>query len=188
MAGASSDADHRKLPHFVAEDPIYYPPGDAPYGYGPYPEHPPPPPPRTPYYSTYSPAPPPPKYHDYKEKCVTKEWSTPTELCKPELDRNCERLRLRTKKITVPKSECSPSMIPKCKIDQSVKKLRLCNSKVVKKRVALHATLYEQVMVTRCNTHYETKCRRDYGYKTRCYSVPVQVRLKSSSNTSPVFG
>lgn len=183
LGATTGDSSHARLPHFVAETPIYYP-GATPDD--PYPAHGRPPapyaPPKNPYYGAYGPyplpptppSPPPPRYG--KAKCTTKEWSTETELCKPEITEHCERLEFRVRKVRDPKTECNPSMIPKCKIDQSVKEARLCNTRVLKKRAALHATLYEQVMVVRCNTHYETKCERGaYRYKPTCYSVPVQV-------------
>ncbi len=89
---------------------------------------------------------------------------------------SCENLDVRVKKVRDPKTMCRPAMIPKCKVDNTVKEVRICNTRVINRRATLYATLYEQEMVVRCNTHYETKCQKTYGYRPRCYSVPIKVR------------
>ncbi len=173
-AAAARDPHHS--PHFVPLQPYeeyaqpspYYQPPYSPYAYGPY-AHPPP--------SPYSPTPY--GYSQPAEKCTTKEWSSQTELCKPKIRQACENLDVRVKKVLDPKEMCRPHMIPKCKLDRDVKEMRMCNSKVINRRATLHATLYEQQMVVRCNTHYETKCKHSYDhYVPRCYTTPVKVSLK----------
>ena len=133
----------------------------------PYSPYPPPPAPSyspIPYVTPYS-----------KEKCTTKEWSSETELCLPDVAAACENMEVRVKKVRDPKTMCAPAMVPKCKVDRDVKEVRMCNSKVINRRATLYATLYEQQMVVRCNTHYETKCTAGYGGYPKCYTVPVKV-------------
>ncbi len=159
-------------PSYPAEPPAY---NSQP------PSYTPPPPKYNPPHPKYNPAPapysPPPPKPYVKEKCTTKEWSSLTELCVPDVGPDCEILDVRVKKVRDPKTECTPSMIPKCKIDPDVKEMRLCNSKVIKRRATLYATLYEQLMVVRCNTHYETKCKKTYDGYPKCYTVPVKVSV-----------
>ena len=175
---AEAEADHPK-PH---PPPQEYPPSPPSYPVAyppPYPAYPQPYPAHYPAsYPAYpQPYPPPAPYGKYtSEKCTTKEWASETELCTPKAVQTCENLEVRVKKVRDPKTMCRPAMIPKCKIQNESKEQRVCNTKVINKRSTLYATLYEQQMVVRCNTHYETKCQKSYGYAPRCYSVPVKVR------------
>ncbi len=169
-----------RLPHYTPSYPQPPPP------YPPQPAYPPPPAYPSPYpppaYPSPYPPPPAPSYSPSpyvtpysKEKCTTKEWSSETELCLPDVAAACENMEVRVKKVRDPKTMCAPAMVPKCKVDRDVKEVRMCNSKVINRRATLYATLYEQQMVVRCNTHYETKCTAGYGGYPKCYTVPVKV-------------
>ena len=114
-----------------------------------------------------------------------KEWSSDTELCKPQLERDCERLKFRTKTITWPgfdgyqEKACEPSKLPRCETSNDAENMRLCSCRVKMHKSDLYATLYEQELVKRCDTHYVTECRPSYGTypnNQKCETKPVQVR------------
>ena len=123
-------------------------------------------------------------------QCEVRLWSSDTELCQPDAEgRDCEDITFQTKKITWPgaygskESDCKPSMLPQCSTSDDAEVLRVCTCKVQVRQVDLMATLYEQNLVKRCDTHYVTECKPGYGIdapKEKCDNVPVQVRERSS--------
>lgn len=94
----------------------------------------------------------------------------------------CEDVTFQTKKITwpgygKPSDDCKPSTLPKCVTSDEAMVLDLCTVSVKEAPSNLMASLFEQVLVKRCVTHYVTECRPSYGYeaKEKCEEVPVQV-------------
>ena len=118
-------------------------------------------------------------------KCQVKTWSSDTELCQPELERDCERVTFDTKVITWPgfdgyhQKPCEPTKLPRCSVTNDAENFRLCSCKVKVHEVDLYATMFEQELVKRCDTHYVTECRPGYSQYApkKCETRPKQVRV-----------
>ncbi len=109
---------------------------------------------------------------------MQKEWSSDTELCKPELVDTCEQLKVTVKQVRNAKPMCMPSKIPKCKVNDLAEEVDICSISVENEVGGLVATTFETETIKRCNTHYVKECKPGYGYRPKCEHVPVQVRTK----------
>ncbi len=100
-------------------------------------------------------------------------------------EQDCEEVELRVRQVVWPgfdgysPPECPPSKLPHCTTADDAAQLRLCTTRVSTHRSSLMATLYEQELVKRCDTHYVTQCRPGYrygtpGYRKNCVTRPVQ--------------
>ncbi len=139
-----------------------------------------PPPPHYPPPSPYPP-PPPPHYKPtyvpyYEEVCHLKEWSSDTELCTPGLVPACEQQKVKVLKVVKPPPKCVKVQVPRCKTTNDAEEIEMCSFDVKSKEQELYATLFEQEMIKRCDTHYQTECEPSYGGYPKCKQVPVQVR------------
>ncbi len=155
------------------------PPPSPPAPSYPPPSYPPPSPPAPAYPPPAHPPsypPPQPRYQKYTEEvCKLKEWSSDTELCKPKLSAQCEQQKVTVKKVRKSRPMCRPTKVPKCKTSDAAEEFRICTTEIKVGKQQIFATLYEQEMVKRCDTHYTTECKPSYGYKPNCKTTPVQV-------------
>ena len=111
-----------------------------------------------------------------EELCHLKKWSSDTELCKPTMVPTCEQMPVKVKKIRKSSPMCKASKIPKCKVSDAAEEVNICTTSVTVGPGQIFATLYEQEMIKRCNTHYVTECQPSYGYQPPvCNEVPIQV-------------
>ena len=97
-------------------------------------------------------------------------------MCKPTLVPLCEQQKVSVKKIRQARPMCKPSKVPKCKVSDAAEEVKVCTTSVEVGQGQIFATLFEQELIKRCNTHYVTECQPSYGYQPPvCTEVPVQV-------------